>query len=117
MLSVLEQLYSGDLPDDLRALLPSPQTPPFTSNPHDTNVRTLIADTEIQQAAFFNQLTAFLNQLNKQINQNVAEIEKIQVFIQPYISEDAERIARDDLAILAIVFNDLETTEALRERH
>ena len=115
VLSGLQQLYSGDLPNDLAALLPSEQTPPFTAHTHDEDLRALIDDNEIPQAEFFTKLTPFLNQLNKQINRNVSEIEKIQGFIQPYISEDGERIATEGLAILAIVFNDLETTTSLTQ--
>lgn len=115
VLSVLDHLYGGDLPDDLGSLLPSEQTPPFTLDTHDAKLRALIEDTEIQQDEFFRQLTEFLNQLIQQIKQNVAEIEKIEGFIQPYISEDAERIATEGIAILAIVFKDQQTITNLKE--
>ena len=96
VLSVIDHLYTGDLPDGLKSLLPREEIRPFTEVPHDSNLRELIENTEIPQPEFFNQLTNLINQLRQQIEQNVNEVTKIKEFITPYISKDVERIAKDD---------------------
>lgn len=115
VLSVLDHLYNSDLPDDLKSLLPRKEIRPFTEMPHNANLRTLLENTEIQQQEFFNELTQFINQLRKQIQQNVSEVTKIKEFITPYISQDVERIAKNGLAIIAIVFNEHQTITNLKQ--
>lgn len=115
VLSVINRLYSGDLPDGLKSLLPGEKIRPFTEVPHDSNLRELIENTEIPQPEFFNQLTNLINQLRQQIEQNVNEVTKIKEFITPYISKDVERIAKDDIAIIAIVFNERQTITNLKQ--
>src|SRR5260370_10327615 len=77
LLSSLERIYAGDLPNALAALLPNPQVRPFTESPHDQELRELIANSEIPQSGFFDRLNSELAQLNKQIDQNIAEIAKM----------------------------------------
>ena len=113
VLTSLDLIYSGDLPESLARLLPNDQLPPFTAVPHNDGLRALIEDTEIALQEFFTQLNQFLNQLKKQIQQNIAEIAKVEEFIRPYISEDTGRIAEDGLAMLAIVFNEQRTITSL----
>lgn len=115
VLTTLEHLYDGDLPDGLSVLLPKKKIRPFTEVPHNENLRTLIENREIQQQVFFNQLSQFLNQLKQQIQQNISELENIRQFIVPYISEDVKSITKDQFAIIAIVFNDLHTITSLIE--
>lgn len=115
VLSALDDIYTGDLPEGLRILLPKKQIRPFTEVPHDAKLRELVENTEIQQPEFFNQLTHFLNQLQKQLNQNINEINNIGQFIAPYISEDVKRIAEDHFAIIAIVFKERHTITSLKE--
>ncbi len=109
LLSSLERIYAGDLPNALAALLPTPQVRPFTEFPHDQELRELIGNSEIPQQEFFNRLNSKLVQLKKQIDQNTAEITKIEQFITPYVSVDISKISDEDLAIIAIIFNDRET--------
>lgn len=115
VLSVLNHLYAGDLPDALNVLLPKDEVRPFTEVTHDEKLKTLVEDTEIQQPEFFSQLTQLLNQLKKQIQQNITEIDNITQFISPYITEDVKRIAKDQLAIIAIVFNEYNTITSLKQ--
>lgn len=115
VLFALDNLYASDLPDGLRVLLPKKQLRPFTEVPHNDQLRELIANTEIQQPEFFNQLTQFLNQLKKQLQQNITEITNIEEFIAPYISEEVKRIAEDNFAIIAIVFKDRHTITNLKQ--
>ena len=115
VLSALDQLYTGDLPDGLGVLLPKEQIRPFTEVPHNVNLRKLIENTEIQQQEFFNQLTQFINQLQKQLKQNINEINNIGQFIAPYISEDLKRIAKEHFAIIAIVFKERHTITSLKQ--
>lgn len=115
VLTVLDHLYTGDLPEALSILLPKGKINPFTETTHNEKLRTLIENTEIQQPEFFNQLTQLLNQLKKQLQQNITEIDNISQFIAPYITEDEERIAKDQFAIIAIVFNEHNTITSLKQ--
>jgi hypothetical protein len=115
VLSVLDHIYSGDLPDNLGSLLPGDENPPFTAEPYDVTLRTLAEDKKIQQQDLFNQLSQFINKLRKQIQQNENDITKIKDFIRPYISEDVRRISEEDLAILSIVFKDQQTVHNLKQ--
>jgi len=115
ILSIIDDIYSGDLPEGLRALLPREEVRPFTETPHDAQLKELIQDTEIQQQAFFTQLTQIINRLKKQIDQNNNELNRINEFITPYITKELEQIAKEDLAIIAIVFNDRQTITNLKE--
>lgn len=113
VLIVLDHLYTGDLPDALSVLLPKAGTRPFTEVTHNEKLRTLIENTEIQQPEFFSQLSQILNQLKTQLQANITEIDNINAFIAPYISEDVKRIAKEQFAILAIVFNERNTITSL----
>ena len=94
-------------------MLPGAELTPFTSEAHDDVLHALVDNTEIEQPQFFQQLTQFVNLLRGQIEQNTTEIDRIEEFIRPYISEDVKRIADEGLAMLAIVFNEHETISNL----
>jgi len=113
--STLNEIYSGDLPEQLASLLPAGKPEPFTATLYHEALKDLIEDTEIEQQVFFAQLLKIIQQLKSQIQENIAEIENIELFIEPYIDEDTERIARDHLAMLAIVFNERETISSLQQ--
>ena len=113
VLSVLDHLYRGDLPDSLANLLPKADTPPFTEKPHYNTLKDLIEDTKIQQDEFFDHLTSFLSELQSQIQLNIDEIAEVQDFISPYVLKDVEQIAAEKHAIIAIVFNDQSTITSL----
>lgn len=115
ILSSLDTIYSGDIPEQLIRLLPTGQPQPFTAVPYQERLRDLIDDTEIQQQNFFNKLNQLINQLNDQIQQNITEIDRIEEFIHPYISEDVRRITKEHLAVLAIVFNERQTITSLKQ--
>ncbi len=109
----LNQIYNGDLPEGLALLLLKADTPPFTKAPHDDLLRELISNKEITQAEFYSQLTQNLSQLQSQIATNIAEISRIENFIKPYLSEDIERLAKDNNAVLSIIFNEKQTISNL----
>ncbi len=115
ILTSLDNLYASDLPDSLDSLLPKKKLRPFTEVPHNDNLRILLENTEIQQPKFFNQLNQFLNQLQNQLQQNITEITNIKEFITPYISEEAQRLAEENFAIIAIVFKDSNTITNLKQ--
>jgi hypothetical protein len=113
-LASLDQIYAGDLPEALAALLPQAQIRPFTEFPHNKDLRDLVENAEIPQAEFFNQLSTKLAEIKKQITQNTSEITKIEQFIDPYVSMEISDISEENLAILSIVFNDRVTITSLR---
>lgn len=115
ILSILDEIYASDLPDQLASLLPVGQSEPFTSMRHEDVLRKLVEDTEIQQLEFYDQLNQFIVRLKKQIQQNFTTIEEIEAFIDPYISKDYERIAKDSLAMLSIVFIERQTITSLAQ--
>jgi hypothetical protein len=112
---ILENIYSGDLPQGLKAILLMEENAPFTETPYNEMLGTLIENTEIQQEEFFQQLTGFLNKLRGQVRKNNKELDEIQDFIAPYISEDVKRIAKDHFAIVAIIFNEHQTITNLKQ--
>lgn len=114
-LAALDRIYSRDLPDALNALLPSDKTPAFSATAHNQKLRDLVANTELQQPAFYSNLSQFLSQLQQQVNQNVAEIKRIEQFIAPYASKDLQQLATDDAAVVAIIFKDKTTISSLNE--
>lgn len=113
VLLTLEDLYSGDLPDSLGALLPVESNRPFTEVSHQIALKELVDDTEIQQADFFNKLTQFLNQLKKQIQNNENKINEIKGFIAPYLSADLAIRTDLEKAVLSIVFKEHQTISSL----
>jgi ferritin-like protein len=115
VLSALDHLYTGDLPEALCVLLPKDNIRPFTEVTHNEKLRSLIENTDIQQQEFFSQLTQLLNQLKKQLDKNITEIDNISQFISPYIAEDVKHIAKDQFAIIAIVFNEHNTITSLKQ--
>lgn len=114
VLQTLERLYNGDLPTALSALLPSQSIRPFTESPHATNFKALVENTTIQQVDFFNQLTQYLAQIKKQLDQDLAEIKKIQGFINPYLSRESKVRSEDGIATVSIVFKEERTISNLK---
>jgi hypothetical protein len=115
VLSVLDDLYSGDLSDALNVLLPKGKTRPFTDIEHNEKLRALVENTEIQQPEFFSQLSQLLSQLRSQIQQNIADIDSIKNFIAPYVCEEEERATNEEYAIVAIVFKERNTITSLKQ--
>ena len=115
ILSVLDRLYSSDLPDSLKTLLPKEDIHPFVEVSHDVTLRDLIENTEITQQEFYNQLIQFINQLKNQIQRNFNEITKIADFIAPYLSTDIARRTKQGIAMISIVFKEQRTISSLSE--
>lgn len=115
VLNVLEHIYQSDLPYVLQSLLPRPEPPIFTAIRHDDVLRKLIEDTEIELPQFFAQLSALLTQIQSQLAENQAAIDKVLTFIKPYISEEAEHITEEDIAIISIVFKEQQTITSLKQ--
>jgi hypothetical protein len=113
VLASLDELYAGDLPDGLRILLPKSESPPFTNGLHRENFRKLVGDKEIVLAEFFSQLTQHLSQLQAELSKNITEISKIEKFIDPYIDQDAVRLAEANKAVVSLIFNERETISNL----
>lgn len=114
-LAALTRIYSRDLPEALRILLPSEKIPPFTVAPHNEKLKELVANTELQQPAFHSSLSQFLSQLQQQVNQNIAEVKRIEQFIAPYAAQDLQHLATAESAIVGIVFKDKTTITSLNE--
>jgi len=113
VLTVLDKIYNGDLPDSMKALFPTQGSKPFTDEPYDDKIRALAENKEIQQQDYFNQLNQLLNQLKKQLQQNLGEVTKIRDFIAPYLSAETKINAKDGTATLSIVFKEQKTTSSL----
>jgi hypothetical protein len=109
----LERIYNGDLPAGFKILLPKAAAPPFTNAPHDEKLLELISNKEITQAEFYAQLNQLIAQLQDQISTNIAQISKIESFIEPYLNEDIERLAEGDNAVISIIFNEEKTISSL----
>jgi len=110
--TVLDEIYKSDLPENLEKLLPD-KIKPFTKSIFNEGFQNLINDKEIDQANFFQKLNQLLSQINKQILTNVAEIEKIKLFIKPYLDSQDEVLSTDDNAIVSIIFKEEKTISNL----
>lgn len=113
VLATLDEIYNGDLPDNLQILLPKSELPPFTDGSHRDKFDDLVANKEIAQADFFNQLTQCLSLLQSDLTKNIAEIAKIEKFIDPYIDQDIEHLAESKKAVISIIFNEKQTISSL----
>jgi hypothetical protein len=72
-------------------------------------------NTEIELPEFYSQFNTHLTQLQSQLAENISALEEVMEFIEPYISDEIERISKEGLAIISIVFNDRQTTTSLTE--
>jgi hypothetical protein len=113
-LVAINKIYSRDLPEALRVLLPTEKIPPFTKAPHNETLKALVGNTEMPQATFFGNLSNFLNQLQQQLNQNIAEIKRIEQFIAPYVSQELGSLAVADFAVVSIGFKEKATISNLK---
>ena len=109
LLSWLDRIYAGDLPDALAALLPNSELRPFTQFRTIKRFERLIADTEIPQDQFFARLRSELTTLQTEVDANAQEIAKIEAFISPYVTVDVSKLSDEESAIVAIIFNHSET--------
>lgn len=103
VLGKLDEVYNTDLPDNLIKLLPD-KIKPFTQTTFNENLRVIIDDKAIDLPNFFQKLNQILSQINNEIKKNIAEIEKIKVFIEPYVQSKEEELTTEDSAIVSIVF-------------
>ncbi len=115
VLSSLDRLYEGDLPDALRALLPGKGIQSFTDSPHNENLRTLVENIDVVQEEFYNQLNQQLPQLKDQIQKNISKIDTIKEFIAPYLSRDTEVLSKQGIATVSISFKDEHTITNLNQ--
>ena len=115
ILTSVDNLYTGDLPGQLKILLPKEEMRPFTETPFGEKLRELVEDKEIQQPTFFSQLTQTLSQVQQLLQQNITEINTIEQFVSPYISEEITRITEEGSAIISIVFKEVQTISSLKQ--
>jgi hypothetical protein len=111
----IEEIWQSEVPDSLSTLLPAENVQPFTETPHSDNLRMLIANTEMQQPEFFQQLNTFLAQLKAQLEQNEAELTRIKDFVTPYLSKEIDQVTKDDTATLSVVFRHRKTISSLAQ--
>ena len=110
----LDEIYNSDLPDNLEMLLVK-KVKPFTNTPYNEQFQELISDKEIDQAQFFQKLNQLVTQLNNTIQQNIAEIAKIEKFIEPYLETQEDILTTEEKAIISIIFKDKKTITELKE--
>jgi hypothetical protein len=110
----LDLIYKTDLSDNLEKLLVD-KVKPFTQNNYEGQFQELINDTEIPQANFYQKLSQLLTQFNNEINANVKEINKIKLFVKPYLETQVSLLSSEEKAITSIVFKDQYTITDLKE--
>lgn len=110
----LATIYGSDLPESLSKLFPE-KVKPFTKTPYDVQLIKLNEDKEIQLNDFFIQLHQLLANLNNDIQQNVAEINRIEIFIKPYLTAQTKIQSDKNKAIVSIIFKDQKTTTVLKD--
>jgi hypothetical protein len=110
----LSTIYGSDLPESLSKLFPE-KVKPFTETSYDVTLTKLIDDKEIQLNNFFTQLHQLLANLNGEIQKNVAEINRIEAFIKPYLTAQTKIQSDANKAIVSIIFKDKKTTTELKD--
>ena len=114
ILAKLDEIYNSDLPENLEMLLVE-KIKPFTKTAFNEQLQELISDKEIDQAQFFQKLKQLIIQLNDKIQKNIAEINKIENFIEPYLKTQEDVLTAEEKAIISIIFKDKKTITELKE--
>ncbi len=110
----LKELYAGDLPELLSKLF-TDKIKPFTTQSHNKSIQDLLEDKEVPLTEYFQKLSKILTTLNAQIKQNIAEITRLESFINPYVIVQEELQTESQKAIISILFKDNKTTKNLKE--
>lgn len=115
VLAVLDHIYQSDLPDALQSILPTRANRPFTETPHYATLKESMDNTQIELPDFFSNLNTCLTKLKTQIDENIAALNTIQAFIEPYIQEEVEHISSENIATISIVFKEHKTITSLTQ--
>jgi len=111
----LNSIYSSELPDSLLLLFPPKTNTPFTNEKHLEKIQSLINNTTINVTQFFTELSNLLSKLNSQLQNNIGQCNNIKNFIMPYINISSEISAKENNAILAIIYKDKKIIKNLNE--
>jgi hypothetical protein len=111
----LEAIHCSDLPDAMRLLFPKKKPVPFTDQNFHEQVRSLLADKDIQQEDFFAEFQRIINELHASLETNEEEVDRIAEFILPYVKDHQSKITADQKAVFSILFKDKRTISALDE--
>ncbi len=100
----LNKIYSSDLPESLKLVLPLKSLRPFTDTNHLEAVSILLDDKSIALNEFYNKLNNLLANLNTQIDSNKVKIDELNKQFQPYITQQKDIVSENNQAILSLLF-------------
>jgi len=111
----LNFIYSSELPDSLLLLFPQENHIPFTKEKHLEKIQSLINNTTINVTQFYTELSNLLSNLYNQLQNNIGQCKNIKNFITPYLNFFSEISAKENNAILAIIYKDKKIIKNLNE--
>ena len=111
----LNKIYTSDLSESLKLVLPLKALRPFTETDHLKILSTLLDDKEIPLSEFYNKLNNLLTNLNTQIDSNKTKLDELSKQFQPYITQQKEIVSENKQAILSLLFRDKKTITSLKE--
>jgi len=111
----LNKIYTSDLPEALKLVLPLKALRPFTETDHLKILSTLLDDKEVPLSEFYNKLNNLLTNLNTQIDSNKTKLDELSKQFQPYITQQKEIVSENKQAILSLLFRDKKTITSLKE--
>lgn len=109
----IRRIRESDLDDGLRMIFPG-KVRPFTEPEPAVRLEELLADKEVVQDAFFSRLQGILNRLNSDLEANVNEVERIRVFLRPFLTTERELVAEEGNALASLIFSDPTVTASLK---
>ena len=109
----LEILENNSLDAELKIVLKKSES--FTSLKTIEKLVELDIDSQIDAATYYQNFYAILNLLIKAINENESELVEVNITFSKYVSKEENKLSIEELAIVSLVFKDLQSTGNLKE--
>lgn len=109
------RIQSSDLPAGLKQILLTKKFKPFTDENYLADLDALLGNRQITQDQFFTQFNQLLQTLNTRLDQNEGELNRIETFIEPFLSRKTEEHTSENKATVSVILRDKASTTTLKE--
>lgn len=109
----LEIVENNSLDSELKIILKNSE--PFTSLNTIEKLDELDIDSQIDAATYYQNFYAILQLLINVINANENELDAVKLTFSKYVAKEENRLSNEELAIVSLVFKDLQSTGNLKE--
>jgi hypothetical protein len=110
-LRVFDAINVAGLPSAISTLLPTQKT--FSNLDTESELIELLDDPEIEPTAFYSRLQTILSTLSNQLNTDAKAVERARENLSIYVPVSTQ-IAKDEKAIISVIFKDSETITGLK---